>query len=110
MKPTQPNGALMTTGPEVVEPPAPSAPKAALIGLLGPALVTGVAYLDPSNVASNTTAGATFGFLLVWVVVLGNTMAWLVQYMSAKLGIVTGQSLAELLGRPIRHRWARRAY
>ncbi len=63
--------------------------------LLGPALVAGVAYLDPGNVASNMTAGARFGYLLVWVVVLGNAMAWLIQYLSAKLGIVTGQSLAE---------------
>ena len=47
--------------------------------LLGPALVAGVAYLDPGNVASNMTAGARFGYLLVWVVLLGNTMAWLIQ-------------------------------
>ncbi|SJN39073.1 Manganese transport protein MntH [Microbacterium esteraromaticum] len=80
------------------------------IWLLGPALVAGVAYLDPGNVASNMTAGAQYGYLLVWIVVAGNVMAWLVQYLSAKLGIVTGQSLPELLGTRIRHRWARRAY
>ena len=78
--------------------------------LLGPALVAGVAYLDPGNVASNMTAGARFGYLLVWVVVLGNTMAWLIQYLSAKLGIVTGQSLAETLGTRLRTPWARRLY
>ncbi len=78
--------------------------------LLGPALVAGVAYLDPGNVASNMSAGAEYGFLLVWVVVAGNLMAWLVQYLSAKLGIVTGKSLAELLGERIRSPWARRAY
>lgn len=78
--------------------------------LLGPALVAGVAYLDPGNVAANMTAGATFGYLLVWVVVLGNLMAWLIQYLSAKLGIVTGQSLPDLLGRRIRRPWARRLY
>jgi NRAMP (natural resistance-associated macrophage protein)-like metal ion transporter len=65
-------------------------------------LVAGVAYLDPGNVASNMTAGARFGYLLVWVVVLGNAMAWLIQYLSAKLGIVTGQSLAETLGERLR--------
>ena len=80
------------------------------IWLLGPALVAGVAYLDPGNVASNMTAGAIFGFLLVWVVVLGNVMAWLVQYLSAKLGIVTGKSLPEILGERIRSRWARRGF
>ncbi len=78
--------------------------------LLGPALVAGVAYLDPGNVASNMTAGARFGYLLVWVVVLGNAMAWLIQYLSAKLGLVTGQSLAETLGERLRNPWARRAY
>ncbi|MDN3495126.1 Nramp family divalent metal transporter [Planococcus sp. APC 4015] len=78
--------------------------------LLGPALVAGVAYLDPGNVASNMTAGARYGYLLVWVVVLGNVMAWLIQYLSAKLGIVTGQSLPQILGERISRPWARRAY
>ncbi|MFJ4159806.1 Nramp family divalent metal transporter [Microbacterium testaceum] len=89
--------------------PRRRAPQRAL-WLLGPAMVAGVAYLDPGNVASNMTAGATFGYLLVWVVVLGNVMAWLIQYLSAKLGIVTGESLPQVLGRRIRHPWARRAY
>ncbi|MTA82474.1 MAG: divalent metal cation transporter, partial [Actinobacteria bacterium] len=40
--------------------------------LIGPALVAGVAYLDPGNVASNMTAGARYGYLLVWVVVSAN--------------------------------------
>lgn len=85
-----------------------SVPRAAW--LIGPALVAGVAYLDPGNVASNMTAGAQYGYLLVWVVVLGNLMAWLIQYLSAKLGIVTGRSLPEVLGERIRSRWGRRAY
>ena len=84
--------------------------KRRLVWMLGPALVAGVAYLDPGNVASNMTSGAKFGYLLVWVVVLGNLMAWLVQYLSAKLGVVTGQSLPELLGARFRSRWSRRAY
>ena len=69
-----------------------------------------MAYLDPGNVASNMTAGAKFGYLFVWVVVIGNVMAWLIQYLSAKLGIVTGRSLPETLGSRIRNPWARRAY
>ncbi|WP_104475692.1 Nramp family divalent metal transporter [Microterricola pindariensis] len=81
-----------------------------ILWLLGPALVAGVAYLDPGNVASNMTAGAEYGYLLVWVVVAGNVMAWLIQYLSAKLGIVTGKSLPELLGSRIRNRHARRSY
>jgi len=80
------------------------------LGLLGPALVAGVAYLDPGNVAANMTAGARYGFLLVWVVVLGNLIAWLVQYLSAKLGLVTGKSLPELLGASITGTWSRRLF
>lgn len=78
--------------------------------LIGPALVAGVAYLDPGNVASNATAGAEYGYLLVWVVLLANLMAWLVQYLSAKLGIASGSSLPSLLGTRLRSRWARLAY
>ncbi|WP_307292312.1 Nramp family divalent metal transporter [Microbacterium natoriense] len=89
---------------------APPAVAPRSLWLLGPALVAGVAYLDPGNVASNMTAGAQYGYLLVWVVLAGNIMAWLIQYLSAKLGVVTGQSLPEVLGARLRNRWARRAY
>ncbi|WP_277985765.1 Nramp family divalent metal transporter [Microbacterium protaetiae] len=88
---------------------APS-PSRRRVWMLGPALVAGVAYLDPGNVASNMTAGAKYGYLLVWVVVLANLIAWLVQYLSAKLGLVTGRSLPEVLGQSIRRPWARRTY
>ncbi|MDF2826515.1 MAG: natural resistance-associated macrophage protein metal ion transporter [Mycobacterium sp.] len=63
--------------------------------LLGPAFVAAIAYVDPGNVAANVSAGAQYGFLLVWVIVLANVMAGLVQYLSAKLGLVTGRSLPE---------------
>jgi manganese transport protein len=71
--------------------------------LLGPAFVAAIAYVDPGNVASNISAGARFGYLLVWVIVVANLMAVLVQYLSAKLGLVTGLSLPEAL----RERWPR---
>ncbi|WP_156365014.1 Nramp family divalent metal transporter [Sciscionella sediminilitoris] len=66
--------------------------------LLGPAFVAAIAYVDPGNVATNTQAGAEYGYLLVWVVVAANLMACVVQYLSAKLGLVTGQSLPEAVG------------
>jgi manganese transport protein len=50
------------------------------------------------------SAGAQFGYLLVWVLVAANAAAWLVQYLSAKLGLVTGSSMAELLGQRIANR------
>ena len=69
------------------------------VALIGPAFIAAVAYVDPGNVATNVTAGARFGYTLVWVVVMANVMAVLVQYLSAKLGMVTGASLSTQLGR-----------
>jgi manganese transport protein len=63
--------------------------------LLGPAFVAAIAYVDPGNVAANVSAGAQYGYLLVWVILVANVMAGLVQYLSAKLGLVTGRSLPE---------------
>ena len=72
--------------------------KRPLAMLWGPAFVAAIAYVDPGNVAANLTAGARFGYLLVWVLVAANAMAMLVQYLSAKSGLVTGKSLPKLLG------------
>lgn len=72
---------------------------------LGPAFVAAVAYIDPGNFATNISGGAKFGYLLLWVVLAANLIAMLVQTQSAKLGIATGQNLAELC----RERFSRRA-
>ncbi|BDB44834.1 MULTISPECIES: Nramp family divalent metal transporter [Mycobacterium] len=66
--------------------------------LLGPAFVAAIAYVDPGNVAANVSSGTQFGYLLLWVIVVANVMAGLVQYLSAKLGLVTGRSLPESIG------------
>jgi manganese transport protein len=87
----------------------PRAGRARLVVLLGPAFVAAIAYVDPGNVAANLTAGARFGYLLIWVLVVANVMAVLVQYLSAKLGVVTGRSLPEVLGERL-PRPARLAY
>jgi manganese transport protein len=71
------------------------APSSAPWLLLGPAFVAAIAYVDPGNVAANVSAGAQYGFLLVWVILVANVMAGLVQYLSAKLGLVTGRTLPE---------------
>jgi manganese transport protein len=73
-------------------------PAARGLFLLGPAFVAAIAYVDPGNVAANLTGGAQYGYLLVWVLVAANLIAGLVQYQSAKLGLVTGRTLPELLG------------
>lgn len=78
-----------------------------LISLLGPAFVAAVAYVDPGNVATNVSAGSSYGYLLVWVLVASSAIAVLVQYLSAKLGLVTGQSLPTLIGDRLRSRTAR---
>ncbi len=71
---------------------------------LGPAFIASVAYVDPGNFATNMAAGAKFGYLLLWVVLMANLMAMLIQSMSAKLGIATGLNLPEVC----RERFSRR--
>ena len=80
------------------------------LAFVGPALATGIAYIDPGNVATNLTGGARFGFALIWVIVFANIGAWLVQYLAAKLAIASGKSMAEILGKKIKKRWLRLAY
>jgi manganese transport protein len=63
---------------------------------LGPAFIACVAYVDPGNFATNMAAGAKYGYLLLWVVLMANLMAMLVQAMSAKLGIATRKNLPEV--------------
>jgi manganese transport protein len=82
-----------------------------VVALMGPAFVAAVAYIDPGNFATNFAAGAKFGYTLVWVIVVANLMAMLVQYLSAKAGVATGRDLPELcrehLPRPVsRGLWA----
>ncbi|MGH3876522.1 MAG: Nramp family divalent metal transporter [Actinophytocola sp.] len=68
----------------------------ALAGLMGPAFVVAVAYVDPGNFATNMAGGAGYGYLLLWVIVAASLMAMFIQYLSAKLGIATGQNLPQL--------------
>lgn len=63
---------------------------------LGPAFIAAVAYIDPGNFATNIQAGSTYGYTLLWVVLVSNIMAVLIQSMSAKLGIATGKNLPEV--------------
>lgn len=65
-------------------------------GVLGPAFVASVAYVDPGNFATNFAGGAEQGYELVWVIVMANLMAIGVQYLTSKAGLATGQSLPEL--------------
>src|ERR687886_1120907 len=71
---------------------------------LGPAFIACVAYIDPGNFATNIAGGSRYGYTLVWVIVASNLMAMLIQYLSAKLGVVTGRNLPEMC----RERFSRR--
>jgi manganese transport protein len=93
-----------TLAPERTRPRA----RATLL-LLGPAFVAAIAYVDPGNVAANLTAGASYGYLLLWVLIVANLIAVIVQYQSAKVGLVTGRSLPELMGDRL-STWPRRLY
>ena len=68
----------------------------AILPFIGPAFIACVAYIDPGNYATNIQGGSAFGYNLLWVIVAANLMAMLLQTLSAKLGIATGQNLAEL--------------
>src|SRR6201985_794000 len=75
-----------------------------ILPFLGPAFIAAVAYIDPGNFATNIAGGSRFGYTLIWVIVVANLMAMLIQTLSAKLGIATGKNLAELC----RERFSRR--
>jgi manganese transport protein len=83
-----------------------------VLTLLGPAFVAAVAYVDPGNIAANLSAGSRYGYRLLWVLVAASVIAVVVQYLSARLGLVTGKSLATLVSERLvtRHRFWRVAY
>jgi manganese transport protein len=66
-----------------------------MIAFAGPAYLISVGYMDPGNWASDIVGGASFGYKLLWVLVMSNLMAILLQTLSARLGIVTGRDLAQ---------------
>src|SRR5450755_2154505 len=66
-----------------------------LLAFGGPAYLVSVGYMDPGNWATDLEGGAKFGYRLLWVLVLSNAMAILLQTLSARLGIVTQSDLAQ---------------
>jgi manganese transport protein len=63
---------------------------------LGPAFLISIGYMDPGNWATDIEGGSRFGYQLLWVLVLSNAMAWLLQTLASRLGIVTQRHLAQL--------------
>ena len=66
-----------------------------VLAYAGPAYLVSVGYMDPGNWATDLEGGARFGYQLLWVLVLSNAMAILLQTLSARLGIVGGRDLAQ---------------
>jgi manganese transport protein len=66
-----------------------------LLAFAGPAYLVSVGYMDPGNWATDLEGGARFGYKLIWVLVVSNLMALLLQTLSSRLGIVTGRDLAQ---------------
>src|SRR5438132_6441308 len=66
-----------------------------MLAFAGPAYLVSVGYMDPGNWATDLEGGSRFGYQLIWVLLLSNLMAVLLQALSARLGIVTGRDLAQ---------------
>ncbi len=66
-----------------------------LFAYLGPAYLVSVGYMDPGNWATDLEGGARFGYALIWVLLMSNLMAVLLQTLAARLGVVTGHDLAQ---------------
>ena len=66
-----------------------------MFAFAGPAYLVSVGYMDPGNWATDLDGGAQFGYRLLWVLVMSNAMAILLQTLGARLGIVTGRDLAQ---------------
>src|SRR5579862_2071184 len=66
-----------------------------MLAFAGPAYLVSVGYMDPGNWATDLAGGSTFGYQLLWVLVLSNLMAILLQTLAARLGIVSGRDLAQ---------------
>src|SRR5436305_1067172 len=66
-----------------------------MFAFAGPAYLVSVGYMDPGNWATDLEGGARFGYRLLWVIVMSNLMAILLQTLSARLGIVTRRDLAQ---------------
>src|SRR5690348_15298738 len=66
-----------------------------MLAFAGPAYLVSVGYMDPGNWATDLVGGSSFGYRLLWVIVLSNAMAILLQTLAARLGIVAGRDLAQ---------------
>lgn len=76
-----------------------------VLAFLGPAYLVSVGYMDPGNWATDIAGGSEFGYKLIWVLLMSNLMAVLLQSLSSRLGIVAGMDLAQA-NRSVYPKWA----
>jgi manganese transport protein len=83
-------------GPEPWPRPIRFSRPRTLLPYLGPAFLVSVGYMDPGNWATDIEGGARFGYALLWVLLSANLMALLLQHLSAKIGLATGQTYPQV--------------
>ncbi len=94
MRGDQSSVSLADVHQSVKVPPAGSFLKR-LAAFVGPAYLVSVGYMDPGNWATDLEGGARFAYQLIWVLLMSNLMAVLLQTLAARMGIVTGRDLAQ---------------
>src|SRR3954465_14771506 len=80
---------------ETIDVQAPKVKWRQILAFFGPAYLVSVGYMDPGNWATDLAGGAKFGYQLIWVLLMSNLMALLLQGLSARLGIVRRRDLAQ---------------
>ena len=80
---------------ESIDPSKRRTPWRKIAAFFGPAYLVSVGYMDPGNWATDLAGGSQFGYQLIWVLLMSNLMALLLQSLSARLGIVQGRDLAQ---------------
>src|SRR5436309_6201513 len=94
MKPQLVNGASLPEVHATVLTARPTVLRR-MLAFAGPAYLVSVGYMDPGNWATDLEGGARFGYQLIWVLLMSNLMAVLLQTLSARMGIATGRDLAQ---------------
>ena len=94
-EPPEGAGAPLEAGPELVRVPASGPRWRQWLAVAGPALLVSVGYMDPGNWATDLAGGSRYGYRLLWVLLLSNLMAILLQSLAARLGVVRRRDLAQ---------------
>jgi manganese transport protein len=95
MAPVHNNDRSLSDVHESIDPSSRKGKLRKIVAFFGPAYLVSVGYMDPGNWATDLAGGSQFGYKLLWVLLMSNLMALLLQSLSARLGIVQGRDLAQ---------------